>query len=358
MPVHPARRAIAVALFCLAAGCSAGPAGARQPALTDLFEEVHGSVVVLTTVQRQAAPGSPSGEVTFSGLGSGVVIDGDGYIITAAHVVQTADLVEVEFQSGERATAAVISSDPSSDLAMVKVDRMPAGIRPLPLGDSDRVRIGEQVFVVGAPYGLDGTLTVGHISARHSGDDSDSLGLTGPDVELFQTDAAINQGNSGGPMFDMQGNVIGIVSHILSQSGGFEGLGFVVSSNTVRERMLERRSFWSGITTVRLYGPVAAALNVPQAEALLVQNVAAGSPGMKMGLRPSQFPVEIGGQTILIGGDIILSVGGIEYSTANRAAIGIAIDALAERESLKLRVLRGGRIVQIDFFGFYRQGGG
>ena len=348
----PVRRAFAVALLSLVAGCAAGPAGADQP-LVDLFAEVNGSVVVLNTVQRQAAPGQPNGEVTFAGLGSGVVIDTEGHIITAAHVVQTADLVEVEFQSGVVVTAAVISSDPTSDLAMLKVDSMPEGVKPMPLGDSDKVKVGQEVFVVGAPYGLDGTLTVGHISSRHRGDAAEALGIEGPGVELFQTDAAINQGNSGGPMFDMDGNVIGVVSHILSQSGGFEGLGFVVTSNTVRSRMLERRSFWSGITTVRLYGPITAALNVPQREALLVQNVASGSPGQKMGLRPSQFPVTIGGQTVLVGGDIILSVAGIEYAQVNRLAIGRALDALGERESTKLRVLRAGRIVEIDFFGFY-----
>ena len=123
----PARRALAVALLSLFAGCSAGPAGARQPALVDLFADVNESVVVLTTVQRQAAPGEPNGEVTFSGLGSGVVIDAEGYIITAAHVVQTADLVEVEFQSGARATAAVVSSDPSASAMKYSSSARPTG---------------------------------------------------------------------------------------------------------------------------------------------------------------------------------------------------------------------------------------
>ena len=354
MQAHPARRALAVAILFLVTGCTAGPAGAQQSSLAELFADVNDAVVVLTTVQSQAAPGQPNGKVTFSGLGSGVVIDADGTVITAAHVVQTADLVEVEFQNGAKVTAAVMSSDPTSDLAMLKLDSIPEGIRPVPLGDSDNVRVGQEVFVVGAPYGLDGTLTVGHISSRHGGEDAAALGMTAPDIELFQTDAAINQGNSGGPMFDMNGNVIGIVSHILSQSGGFEGLGFVVTSNTVRRQMLERRSFWSGITTVPLHGPVAAALNVPQAEALLVQDVANGSPGYRMGLRPSQFPVESTGQDVLIGSDIILSVAGVEYSMANREAIGKAIDSMGDRDTKKLRVLRDGRIVEIDFHGFYR----
>ncbi len=354
MLVLLARRTLATALLAFVAGCSALPAGARQPDLADLFADVNASVVVLTTTQHQAAPGEPGGEVSFSGLGSGVLIDDQGYIVTAAHVVQTADLVEVEFADGSLVTAAIISSDPSSDLALLKADRMPDDARPATLGDSDEVRVGEEVFIVGAPYGLDGTLTVGHISARHDGDEAGVFGMGATDVELFQTDAAINQGNSGGPMFDMDGNVVGIVSYILSQSGGFEGLGFVVSANTVRRKMIERRHFWSGITTVPLRGELAKALNVPQPEGLLVQNVANGSPGARLGLRPSRFPVSIGNQTILVGGDIILGVGDMPYAVANLEKIGETIEALGERETLKLRVLREGRIVELEFYGFHR----
>ncbi|MEO1201427.1 MAG: trypsin-like peptidase domain-containing protein [Pseudomonadota bacterium] len=354
MLAQSARRTLATAILALLAGCSALPAGARQSYLADLFEEVNPSVVVLTTTQHQAAPGEPGGEVSFSGLGSGVLISEEGYIVTAAHVVQTADLVEVEFTDGSIVTAAIISSDPGSDLALLKADRMPEYARPASLGDSDDVRVGEEVFVVGAPYGLNGTLTVGHISARHDGDEADVFGMGATDVELFQTDAAINRGNSGGPMFDMDGNVIGIVSYILSQSGGFEGLGFVVSANTVRRKMIERRHFWSGITTVPLRGDLAKALNVPQPEGLLVQNVAKGSPGAKMGLRESRFPVTIGSQTILVGGDIILGIGDMAYGVDNLSKIADEIEALGERDMLTLRVLRDGRIVELEFYGFYR----
>ncbi|MDJ0938468.1 MAG: trypsin-like peptidase domain-containing protein [Woeseiaceae bacterium] len=355
------RNTFRVSLFCISvlvflSGCAASPAEAKDRSLVDLFDDVSRSVVVLRTVQREAAPNQPLGEVAFSGLGSGVLIDMQGHIITAAHVVQTADLVEVEFTDGSKVTAAIVSSDPTSDLAMLKVDAMPEVAVPATLGDSDSIRVGEEIFVVGAPYGLERSLTVGHISGRHGGGEASSLGLAAPDAELFQTDAAINQGNSGGPMFDMQGNVIGIVSYILSQSGGFEGLGFVVTANTVRAKMLERRSFWSGITAVPIHGPVAKALNVPQAEALLVQNVALGSPGQKMGLRPSRIPVMIAGQTVLIGGDMILSIGDMAYSNRNLEQITHAIEDMADREMLKLRVLRGGEIVDIEFYGFYRQG--
>ena len=343
------------ATVLLLGGCAAGPATAKDANLVDLFTDVSRSVVVLRTVQRQAAPNEPLGEVAFSGLGSGVLIDAAGHIVTAAHVVQTADLVEVEFTDGTTVTAAIVSSDPSSDLAMIRVDELPESAVPATLGDSDDIRVGEPIFVVGAPYGLERTLTVGHISGRHGGDKASSLGLAAPDAELFQTDAAINQGNSGGPMFDMQGNVIGIVSYILSKSGGLEGLGFVVTSNTARAKLLERRSFWSGITAVPIHGPLAEALNVPQDEALLVQNVALGSPGQKMGLRPSRIPVSIAGQTILIGGDMILSIGDMAYSNQNLEAIAAAIDTMGDREMLMLRVLRGGDIVDIEFYGFYRQ---
>lgn len=344
----PARQGRYV-LPLLALVALADPARARDD-LISVFDRVNPAVVVIYTVERQARP-SGGGEVAAPGLGSGVLIDEDGHIATAAHVVQTADLVEVEFLDGTKTPAAVVSSDPTADLALLKIDQVPRGIKPVPLANSAKVAVGTEVFVVGAPYGLGHSLSVGHISGRHR---NDGTGLVAPDAELFQTDTAINQGNSGGPMFDMDGEVVGIVSYILSKSGGFEGLGFAVTSNTVRERLLERRSFWSGMTGVMLSGAVAQAFNVPQPYGFLVQRVALGSPAQKMGLQPSKVPVTIEGQTIFIGGDILLSVDGIPLTPTSSEDVQTKVKGIQGQQKVVVEVLRGGQVEQIDFYGFYK----
>jgi len=307
-----------------------------------LFKQADESVVVIYTVERQIAGQRGQGEVTLPGLGSGFLIDDEGHVMTAAHVVQTADLVEVEFVDGTKVTASVVASDPVKDVALLKLDKLPERIRPVKLADSDKVSIGEEIFIIGAPYGLSHTLTVGHISARHGTDD----GYMGAiQAETFQTDAAINQGNSGGPMFNRRGEVIGVVSHIRSQSGGSEGLGFAVTSNTAVEALLEHPMAWSGMTGILLTGGLADALNVPQDSGFLIQKIAANSPASRIGLRASRVPASIAGQELFIGGDIILSVGGMEVSSNMRDEFREAISKGSERGEISVRVLREGKVI-------------
>ncbi len=309
-----------------------------------LFREADPAVVVIYTVERQIAPGSRLGEVALPGLGSGFLIDKDGHVITAAHVVQTADLVQVEFVDGAKVTAAVIASDPVKDVALIKLDKIPENIEPARLGHSDKVSIGEEVFVIGAPYGLSHTLSVGHISARHANDQGT---LGGVQAETFQTDAAINQGNSGGPMFNQRGEVIGVVSHIRSQSGGSEGLGFAVTSNAARDALFVSRMAWSGMSGTLLTGQLAEALNVPQESGYLVQKVASNSPASRMGLRQSRLPASIAGQELLIGGDIILSVGGVKISPGMMVEFREKSKDMESGELILLKVLRGGKIIAL-----------
>jgi len=316
---------------------SAGAADYRK-----LFQDADESVVVLHTIERQVAGQRGQGEVTSPGLGSGFLIDDEGHVMTAAHVVQTADLVEVEFVDGSKFTASVVVSDPVKDVALIKLDKLPEKVRPVKLADSDQVRIGEEVFIIGAPYGLSHTLTVGHISARHSNED----GYMGEiQAETFQTDAAINQGNSGGPMFNQRGEVIGIVSHIRSKSGGSEGLGFAVTSNTAVDALLDHPKSWSGMTGILLTGALADALNVPQDSGYLIQKVASSSPASRMGLRPSRVPANIAGQDVFIGGDIILSVGGVAVSPNMTAEFREKTAMMDRGESVLLKVLRDGKII-------------
>ena len=191
-----------------------------------LFARSAPSVVIVRTKRVEVAPSADEPMAIIDGLGSGVLISNDGKVLTAAHVVQTADVASVEFPDGQVIIARVIGSDIRSDVALLQLKEMPKGVAPVTLGDSDKVEVGDQIFVIGAPYGISQTLSVGHLSGRHR---LPSNNESATSVEFLQTDAAINSGNSGGPMFDMEGNVIGIVSTIMSHSGGSEGLAFATS---------------------------------------------------------------------------------------------------------------------------------
>jgi S1-C subfamily serine protease len=292
----------------------AAPAHAATPSasgsLSQVFKRVGPAVVVLRTSEHAAVAGlgAPSGVVmSVAGLGSGVLVSADGKLVTAAHVVQTADTVDVEFAGGTVVKARIVASDIAADVALLQLERVPPKIVPVRLGDSDKTEVGDPVFIVGAPFGISHTLTAGHVSARRQ-PNATYAGLVA--TELFQTDAAINRGNSGGPMFDMNGDVIGIVSHMVTASGGSQGLGFVVTSNMARRLLLEETSVWHGMDGFLLSGELAHALNLPTA-GLLVQRVAHGSPAERLGLRGGRYGITIGDEQLLIGGDVIIAVEGI-----------------------------------------------
>ena len=319
-------------------------APATAAGLGDLFEQSSPSVVILRTFE-QGAPrieGKGIRTKTVEGVGSGVLISADGHILTAAHVVQLAESIHVEFQNGAKVLGKVLASDPTADVALVGVEAVPEGAVVARLGDSDQVRVGDEVYVIGAPYGIGHSLTVGHVSGRRAAEE-DTVFAAG--AEFFQTDAAINQGNSGGPMFSARGEVIGIVSYILSRSGGFEGMGFAVTANTARALLLDRRGFWSGIEGRRLSGGLAQAFNIPQDAGYLVQRVAKGSPMEQAGVRGGKLPIEIGKRELLIGGDVILSVAGIEVgSEGSRLRMREKLQGMAAGSTVELRVLRAGRV--------------
>src|SRR6185295_4947920 len=226
------------------------------------------------------------------------------------------------------------------------LDRVPAGVKVARLANSTSVRVGDQVLVVGAPYGLAYSLSVGYVSARWP---PNSVYPAFPLAEFFQTDATINTGNSGGPMFNMAGDVIGIVSHNISKSGGSEGLGFVVTLNTAKQLLLERRFFWSGLEGQFLPDRIADMLNLPEnATGYLVKSVAKGSPGEALGLRPGRSLVVIDGQEWALGGDVVLEVQSIQFKPANLPRVREAMSRLKPGEQLKVKVLRAGRILELS----------
>jgi len=338
-----ARCAYGVALVG-AVAVLACPASAQSVA--DVFGRVSESVAIIHTSSTEYPLLTTDVPVSVGGTGSGVLIS-PSEVMTAAHVVQTADEVWVEFPSGEEIQALVVASRTTHDVALLQLVG-PVSVQPVPIGDSDAISVGDQVFVIGAPFGQEHTLTVGHVSARRR-----PAGLLGGNatVEYLQTDAAINPGNSGGPMFNMDGEVVGIVSHILTLSGGFQGLGYAVTANTARQVLLEDPGLWTGIEGKPVSGLLADLLNVPSpGGGILVQGVAAGSSGEALGLRPSTIPAEIAGESMLIGGDIILSAQGVLLGAdlEGWAEIQRVLSSLPPRSPVTVTVLRAGQVLELN----------
>jgi serine protease Do len=317
-----------------------GPADAQT--LGDVFRLVNASVVVIRA--RGSDVEGAGGLTRFTETGSGVLISADGKIMTAAHVVHSMDEINVEFLGGETVPARVVSSEPAADLSLLQLQRVPAGARVARLADSNRVRVGDPVFIVGAPYGLSHSMSAGWISARWP---ANSVYRAMPLAEFLQTDATISTGNSGGPMFDMAGEVIGVVSHNISKSGGSEGLGFVVTINTAKRLLLERPSFWSGLEGGLISGPIAQILNVPQPTGYLVKSVARGSAGEAVGLRGGAALATIMGEQLVVGGDIILKVHGVMVGdVTEHRRVRDLMDTIPPGGEFTMTVLRLGQVIE------------
>jgi S1-C subfamily serine protease len=310
--------------------------------LNDLFNKVNPTVVVIRARGRDV---SNVGVTRFSETGSGVLVTADGKVMTAAHVVNAMDEITVEALGGERVPARVIASEPAADLSLLQLERVPPVMKAAPMADSGTVKVGDQVMIIGAPYGLAHSMSVGWISARWP---PNTVYKSMPLAEFFQTTATINTGNSGGPMFSMAGEVIGIVSHNISKSGGSEGLGFVVTINTAKKLLLERKSFWSGIDGTMLTGDLAAIFNLPEPAGFLVKTVAQGSSAWDMGLMGGDKIATIGGQQIAVGGDVILTVDGMPVgSEDNVEKIRRRLAAEPAGTPFKMKVLRAGKVVEL-----------
>jgi serine protease Do len=339
------RRAATLALALLFAAPSLGEA----ETLGDAYSRVSTSVVVIRARGQEV---TADGTVRFTETGSGVLISPDGKVATAAHVVQTMENITVEFLGEEPVPARVIASEQWADISILQVSVVPRDATVSKLADSDPVLVGDPVFLVGAPYGLSYSLSQGIISARWA---PNTVTRDFPLAEFFQTDAVINTGNSGGPMFTRAGELIGIVSHNITKSGGSEGLGFVVTANTVKSLLVDRRRGWFGVDLMLVSGAIAQALKVPQEGGFLVKQVVKDSVGGRIGLRGGDRVAIVDGQHIVVGGDILLSVQGITFATADdRAKILKALEALKVGDDLRVTVFRDDKIVELStkFTGF------
>jgi serine protease Do len=313
--------------------------------LADLFEQNKHSVVTLFVNENlNAGAGDPLTFTSSAGLGSGVLVR-ENIVLTAAHVVANAEEIMVQFFDGESIGAKPVRISRIADVALIQLANPPANPKVAVLGNSDDVRIGDEVFVVGAPMGLPHSLSRGVISGKHT---ENNLSNDGKSLEFFQTDAAINTGNSGGPMFNYNGEVIGIVSSIMTRSGGFEGIGFVATSNVSRSLLTERHSKFFGIDAMLLPYELARILNVPQESGWLVQHVVQNSPASIAGIKGGFRRVIIGEQDILLGGDIILQIDNIVI-TGEESMVQLwdYLNAVQSTVTHQIRALRAGEIIEL-----------
>lgn len=288
--------------------------------------------------------------------GSGFLIDDKGHIVTNNHVVENAEFIEVTFTDGSTLEAEVVGTDVDSELAVIKVDRIPEGVRPLQLGDSSQIEVGQRAIAIGNPFGLNSTLTVGVISAR---------GRTMPTRiarqggsfsvgDVIQTDVAINPGNSGGPLFNSAGEVIGVNTAIRSEGGSFEGVSFAIPSNMVKRvatALIERGRYEHPYLGIQM-GPsitdaVARELKLPTTRGVTVEQVVPGGPADKAGLRAATGEVRIKGVDYPTGGDIVVRIDDKPVSTSENIVDYLATNTQVG-QTVVLTVLRDGAERQIS----------
>lgn len=337
------RRLAGLGLAALMAVPLLAPAPGAGETLGEAYRRVNPSVVVIRAKGEEL---TEDGFVRFREIGSGVLISADGKIATAAHVVHTMNEIMVEFLGEDPVPARVISSEPRADISIIQADVVPRDVVVARLVDSDPVMIGDPVFIVGAPYGLSHSLSAGIISARW---EPNTITKDFPLAEFFQTDAVINTGNSGGPMFSRAGDLIGIVSHNISKSGGSEGLGFVVTANTVRTLLLEKNRRFYGLDAVLLAGDMAEAFKLPQAGGFLVKQVVKDTISDQIGLRGGTRMGLVDGKPVPVGGDIILAVQDI--TTATNEDLGKVLKSLETIKSgdeLRVKILRDGKVEELS----------
>jgi serine protease Do len=337
---------------------ASAPRGGAPMSFADMVAKLQPAVVNISTkqtiVQRQPAnpfSGTPFGDL-FGGmggqggapvkregasLGSGFLISPDGYVVTNNHVIApgaegaTVNSITVTLNNNKEYTARVIGKDQDSDLALLKIDA--AGLPFVKWGDSSRARVGDWVLAIGEPFGLGGTVTAGIISAINR-----VTGQGGAYDQFIQTDASINQGNSGGPMFDLNGNVIGVNSQIFSQSGGNIGIGFAIPAATAKpiiETFMKGGKITRGYIGVSIGGAVnddaAAALGIPKNQGELIARVEPAGPAARGGLRAGDVVTKINGQQVTPDQTLTRLVSNLQPGTTAR-----------------FEVLRGGQPVSIN----------
>ncbi len=276
------------------------------------------------------------GSQSQSGLGSGVIMSADGYVLTNNHVVQEADHIEAVLADGRRANARVIGADPESDLAVLKID-----LPDLPVmtpSDSDRIEVGDRVLAIGNPFGVGQTVTSGIVSALGR----DQLGINTFE-NFIQTDAAINPGNSGGALTDEQGRLLGINTAIYSRSGGSLGIGFAIPVNVARQALQDIVQNgrvvrgWIGVESTALTPELAENLGAASAQGVIITGVLNGGPAARAGMRPGDVVTRINGQPIRTVAELRAGI------TALRPGTAATFTALRQGQNVEMQLVPGQR---------------
>lgn len=370
------RAFLSVLAMLMVASATPAVAQSRLPAegFADLVERLSPAVVNIATRQRvrdaeqlpRFPPGSPlerfnegmQGEAQVTSLGSGFIISADGVVITNNHVIQQADAIDVILQNGQRFEATVVGRDPATDIAVLRVQAR----QPLPFvsfGDSDRARVGDIVLAIGNPFGLGGSLSVGVVSARNRNINA------GRYDDFIQTDAAINRGNSGGPLFNAQGEVIGVNTAILSPSGASVGIGFATPTSIVGpvvEQILrygEIRRGWMGVRLANLTPAIAERSGHRGPGGAVITRITPNGPAAAAGLRPGDVVLRFNGRDVadsraltrMIGESAVGAQAPVEVlREGRRLAVNVTIERLQEATG-------GARVAEEGEAGPRRDGG-
>jgi len=315
-----------------------------QNALTDLYERSIPGVVSIKTTSGMEG-----------GQGTGFVYSQDGYIVTNEHVVDGAETIQVDFNSGYKTYGTLVGVDKDSDLAVIKVDAPASELHPLPLGDSSQLKVGQSVVAIGNPFGLNGTMTLGIVSALGRTQESNREFTSGGNfsvADMIQTDAAINPGNSGGPLFDLGGNVIGVNRSITTSSltlgePSNSGIGFALPINLLKKvipALIEDGKFeysYMGISTLNselMTLDVINELKLPQMTGVYVLSVSTGSPAEKAGIRGASVNTNM--QGLQAGGDLIVAINDHPVRIWDDL-IGYLVEFTSPGDTITLTVMRG-----------------
>jgi serine protease Do len=354
-----------------------GAVAAYEDALSSIYEKVNPSVVNIRVVQNAPTPLDNSGELPnlpfgipsipqnpqtpnqpfAQGLGSGFVWDNQGHIITNNHVIDGADKIEVTLSDGTILPAKLVARDPDSDLAVIQVDQGKNQLKPVTMGNSDQVRVGDLAVAIGNPYGLEGTMTVGIVSAMGRSLPS-NMSLDGaasyriPDI--IQTDAPINPGNSGGVLLNDAGEVIGVTFAIESNSGSSAGIGFVIPASIVNKIVPQLISSqkvshpYLGISGLSLTPDLATSMNLDSSQrGALIETVTKDSPADKAKLQASTKEFQLDGQTINIGGDVVTAIDGSPIKNIDDLVSYIFANTDVG-QTVKLTVIRDGKSMDVS----------
>jgi serine protease Do len=337
---------------------------ALETTLEAVYNQVNPSVVNIQVVEEVSTsgsfqiPGFPDGSAIpqvpqrVQGQGSGFVWDTQGHIVTNDHVVDGASSIQVTFYDGTTADATLVAADPYSDLAVVKVDVPADELRPIQLGDSTQLKVGELSIAIGNPFGLEGTMTVGFVSAVGRSLSAQSSGQSGayysiPDV--IQTDASINPGNSGGVLVDEMGKLLGVTSAIESTSGSNSGIGFAIPESIVQKvvpALIEAQHYdypWLGVSGTTLTSKLAQAMGLDANQrGALVMTVVAGGPAEAAGLIGSDQQATVDGQEVTVGGDVIVAIDGTPIRDFD-TLVAYLVNHTTVGQAVTLTVLRDGQ---------------